>query len=73
MHDHSKKQDPSIFCAYAQPLCVVRVKWKKINKIKETMNEQKKLKLKKPKINLRLSHVNHTFFIFEPSNWTPSL
>ncbi len=41
MHDHSKKQDPSIFCAYAQPLCVVRVKWKKINKIKETMNEQK--------------------------------
>jgi len=68
MHGHSKKQDPSIFCAYAQPLCVVRVKKKKINKIKETMNEKKI-----PKINLMLSHVNHKFLIFEPSNWTPSL
>jgi len=68
MHGHSKKQDPSIFCAYAQPLCVVRVKKKKINKTKETMNEKTK-----PKINLILSHVNHTNFIFEPSNWTPSL
>jgi hypothetical protein len=68
MHGHSKKQDPSIFCAYAQPLCVVKVKKKKINKIKETRNENTK-----PKINLMLSHVNHINFIFEPSNWTPSL
>jgi hypothetical protein len=43
MHGHSKKQDPSIFCAYAQPLCV-RVKKKNINKIKETMNEKTKPK-----------------------------
>jgi ribosome assembly protein YihI (activator of Der GTPase) len=64
MHGHSKKQDPSIFCAYAQPLCVVRVKKKK---------KKKKNQKPKTKTNLMLLHVNHTFLIFEPSNWTPSL
>jgi hypothetical protein len=35
-----------------------KCKKKKINKIKETMNEKTK-----PKINLMLSHVNHTFLV----------
>jgi hypothetical protein len=50
-------------------LCVIGIKKKK-RKEKKNLNKTKK---KRPKINLILSHVNHTFFIFEPSNWTPSL
>jgi hypothetical protein len=62
MHGYSKKEKPPISCAHAHSLCVVRVKKRK-EKVK-TLNE------KKTKKNLILSHVNQTFSIFEPSNWT---
>jgi ribosome assembly protein YihI (activator of Der GTPase) len=48
-------------------LCVIGVKNEK--EIKKTLNKNKKNK-KRPKIG---SHMSIAFFIFEPSNWTPSL
>jgi len=67
MHSHNNnKKVTTILCAYASSLCVVGVQKRKKKKIQ---NKQKK----RSKINLILSHVNHTFLIFEPSNWTSSL
>jgi hypothetical protein len=41
-------------------LCVIKIK----NKGEKTM--KKGIKKKKPKVNLILSHVHHTFFILDP-------
>jgi hypothetical protein len=41
MHDHNKKQKPPIFCAFAQPLCVVRIEKDKKIKIKKPKEERK--------------------------------
>jgi hypothetical protein len=58
-----KKKTIVISCPYAHPLCVGRIKIKIVNK--KTMEKKKKKKNKQPKINLILSHVNHTFLILD--------
>ncbi len=46
---------------HESPLCIIRIKRKK-----KTMKKKKR-----PKVNLSLSHVNHTMFYIRPSNWNP--
>jgi len=58
MHNHSKKQKPSISCAYAHSLCVIGVKNEK--EIKK--NPERKQKKQKKTKNW-VSHVNDIFYI----------
>jgi hypothetical protein len=53
---------------HSHPLCVVKVRKKKKNKIKKIM---KKINNKIPKVNLILSHANHTFRILDPQIGLP--
>jgi hypothetical protein len=53
-----------ISCPYAHPLCGGRIKIKKLNKNNHEKRRRRKRK-KQPKINLILSHANHTFLILD--------
>ncbi len=60
MHGHSKTSAINILCLRSSIVCVIRVKKKKEKKRKK--NPWKKgRREKRPKVNLILSHVNHTF------------
>jgi hypothetical protein len=49
---------------HSHPLCLVKVRKKKKTKKKKIMKEKKKKE--KPKVNLILSHANHTFEKLDP-------
>jgi hypothetical protein len=50
---------PPIYCAFGHPLCALKVKRRRKTKIEKTIKKQEKKE--RSKVNLTLSHVNHTF------------
>jgi hypothetical protein len=63
MHGHNKNKNHQYLVLCSFIACSKRKKERKIYKIKK--NHWKKCK-KRPKVNLILSHVNHTFLILDP-------
>jgi hypothetical protein len=62
----------NILCLHSSIVWSNMKKPGKKRKVKKFIIKEKREK-KRGKINLILSHVNHTFFDIERSNWSPSL